>query len=443
MVALAAVLNLALCVCCSAAAVEQAQGGAQKGAAQKSGGTAQKGAAQKKKSVAPADMLGALMNAALTLQPTGVAGKGLSPASLNISPTEWIEIGQAFTEVIKVIRKSGERRTAHLARLKAQGIEEEPMSEAGVAFKINVLNNRFAFDKYGHLYFDDRFVTKEERPALDKVEALYRRFHKRWMAVNAKKTAAAGKAAPAGKAGGESGAPRGSEPSGKTPSAVAGGKTPSGKAPATEKAPVAETAAPGAIIDRAAEWRVRRVPIFKGFEDDRYQEHDALIVRCVDEFNRNRAAGAGATAAQAKSIPALTTALVKSHMIEETGGRDQKSLAAWDVDPEQVNVPGDWSDAKKDLGLEKPTKRNEGTAEQNIRAAIRFLARKGFGVSGQKASNRPGGKFDDWQTALKRYNGRSDAMVDGKSYSETYAEHIVERAKDPGKFVAIRKIVKK
>ena len=34
-------------------------------------------------------------------------------------------------------------------------------------------------------------------------------------------------------------------------------------------------------------------------------------------------------------------------------------------------------------------------------------------------------------------------MVDGKSYSETYAEHIVERAKDPGKFVAIRKVVKK
>ena len=414
-IALAVALHLALCVCRPAtAAVGQSQGAAQKGA------TAQKGAVQKKKSVAPADMLGALMNAALTLQPTGVAGKGLSPASLNISPAEWIEIGQAFTEVMKVIRKSGERRAAHLARLKAQGIEEEPMSEAGVAFEINVLNNRFAFDKYGHLYFDDRFVTKEERPALDKVEALYRRFHKRWMAANAKKTAAA-------------------VAGGKAPS----GKTPSGKAPATEKAPAVEAAPPGAIIDRAAEWRVRRVPIFKGFEDDRYQEHDALIVRCVDEFNRNRAAGAGATAAQAKSIPALTTALVKSHMIEETGGRDQKSLAAWDVDPEQVNVPGDWSDAKKDLGLEKPSKRNEGTAEQNIRAAIRFLARKGFGASGQKASNRPGGKFDDWQTALKRYNGRSDAMVDGKSYSETYAAHIVERAKDPGKFVAIRKIVKK
>ena len=130
-------------------------------------------------------------------------------------------------------------------------------------------------------------------------------------------------------------------------------------------------------------------------------------------------------------------------MIEETGGRDARSLAAWDVDPQQVNVPGDWSDAKSSLGIKKPSKRNEGTAEQNIRAAIRFLTRKGFGVSGQPASKRPTGKFDDWQTALKRYNGRSDEMVDGKSYSETYAEHIVARAKDPGQFVAIRKKVKK
>ena len=67
------------------------------------------------------------------------------------------------------------------------------MSDAGVAFEINVLNNRFAFDKYGYLHFDDRFVKKEERPALQKVEALYRRFHKRWMAANA------GKAPPVGK----------------------------------------------------------------------------------------------------------------------------------------------------------------------------------------------------------------------------------------------------
>ena len=238
----------------------------------------------------------------------------------------------------------------------------------------------------------------------------------------------AGKAPPVGR----------KPPTGKTPP---GGKTPPPGQQVTKKETVSTP--PGAIVDRAAEWRVRRVPIFRGFEDDRYQEHDALIVRCVDEFNRARADWAGATPAQGKKIPALTSALVKSHMIEETGGRDARSLAAWDVDPQQVNVPGDWSDAKSSLGLKKPSKRNEGTAEQNIRAAIRFLTRKGFGVSGQPASKRPSGTFDDWQTALKRYNGRGDEMVDGKSYSETYAEHIVARAKDPGQFVAIRKKVKK
>ena len=42
----------------------------------------------------------------------------------------------------------------------------------------------------------------------------------------------------------------------------------------------------------------------------------------------------------------------------------------------------------------------------------------------------------------RRYNGRNDEMVDGRSYSETYADHIVSRAKDPSRFVAIRKKLK-
>jgi hypothetical protein len=117
-------------------------------------------------------------------------------------------------------------------------------------------------------------------------------------------------------------------------------------------------------------------------------------------------------------------------------------LEVYDVDPQQVNVPGDWSEAKEKIGLEKPTRRNEGTPEQNIRAAIKFLVRKGFGSSGQPAARRPKGVFDDWQTALRRYNGRVDEMVDGRNYSETYADHIVSRAKDPSRFVAIRKRLK-
>ena len=346
--------------------------------------------------VAHADFLGSLVNSAVMFSPKGGAGKGLAASSVQIRPDEWMEIAQVFMEVMQVIQNSGKRRETYLAKLKAQGIEEEPMSTAGIAFEIDVLGSRFAFDRYGYLHFDDRFVRPDERKSLDRMESIYRRIHKRWLASQSAK-------------------------------AKDGKKVPSS----------------AAIADRAAEWRVRRVPVFKGFEDDRYQEHDALIVRCVDEFNRNRAAWAGATPEQAKRIPLLTTALVKSHMIEETGGRDAKSMAAWDVDPEQVNVPGDWSEVKEKIGLKKPSKRNEGTAEENIKAAIKFLARKGFGASGQPASRRPKGVFDDWQTALRRYNGRNDGMIDGRSYSETYAEHIVSRAKDPNRFVAIRKRVKK
>lgn len=328
-----------------------------------------------------------------------------SLAKLRIKPSEWIEIAQAFTEVLDVMGKSGARRAAHIARLKELGMEEEPMSEAGVAFEIDVMNNRFAFDRYGCLHFDDRFVKEEERPALRKVESLYRRFHRRWVTEVQRDAGRRQSAAQADKA---------------------------------AKGVLGDSLD---IADRRKEWRIRRVPVFRGFEDDRYQEHDALIVRCVDEFNRNRTAWAGATQSQGRQIPMLTTALVKSHMIEETGGRDDRSLAAWDADPIQVNVPGDWSDAKTDVGLVKPKKRNEGTAEQNIKAAIKFLVRKGFGVSGQRAAKRPSGTFDGWQTAIKRYNGRNADTVDGKVYSEVYAEHIVSRAGDPERFVAIRKRV--
>jgi hypothetical protein len=343
--------------------------------------------------IAHAGFLDALVSSTLTLSPKGDLKCTLSAADLRISPQEYGEILEAVISAMEVINHSAQRRKRHLQKLMAGGIEEEPMSSAGIAFEIEFLGNRFAFDRYGYLHFDDRFVRPAERKALERIEDIYRRLHRRWLAAQTAKTRKS-----------------------------------------------AEKSVRAAMIaDRAAEWRVKRVPVFKGFEDDRYQEHDGLIVRCVDEFNRNRAEWAGATPGQAKRIPAITTALVKSLLIEETGGRDAKSKAAWDADPGQVNVPGDWSEAKKSIGLSKPSKRNEGTPDGNIRAAIKFLVRKGFGVSGQAASRRPTGVFDDWRTALCRYNGRDDEMIDGRSYRETYADHIVERAKDPGRFVAIRK----
>lgn len=171
------------------------------------------------------------------------------------------------------------------------------------------------------------------------------------------------------------------------------------------------------------------VPVFKSFENKRYQQFDALIAKYVADYNANRAKWAGATPEQAAAMPELTAAQVKAHMIQETGGGDVRSRAAWAKDPLQANVPGDWNPYKKYLGLREPRKRNEGSLEQNLKAGIMLLARKGFGVAGQPAGNNRKGSFDGWETALRRYNGRSDKAADGRPYRECYAERILRRAK--------------
>ena len=174
---------------------------------------------------------------------------------------------------------------------------------------------------------------------------------------------------------------------------------------------------------------VERAPTFKGFESPRYQKFDRLIEKYVADFNAHPEKWAGSTAVQAGAIPRLTAAQVKAHMIQETGGGDVRSRAAWAKDPLQCNVPGDWNPYKRYLGLREPRKRNEGSLETNLKAGIMLLARKGFGVAGQPASNRPQGAFDGWKTALQRYNGRSDKAADGMPYREAYAARILDRVR--------------
>ena len=180
-----------------------------------------------------------------------------------------------------------------------------------------------------------------------------------------------------------------------------------------------------------------RAPVFKGFESSRYQQHDALIRKIVADFNRHRATWAGATDAQGSKIAPISVAQVKAHMIQETGGDDTLSRVAWQRDPLQVNVPGDWNPYKKYLGLKPPRRRNEGSLEKNLRAGVMLLSRKGFGASGQPAANRPDGKFDGWDLALQRYNGRTDATNEGRPYGEVYSKRIRQRAKTPTEKVPI------
>lgn len=173
------------------------------------------------------------------------------------------------------------------------------------------------------------------------------------------------------------------------------------------------------------------MPTLGGFTTARYNEHDTLISKLVKNFNSNKDIFIGATLVQAKGIPDLSESLIKSWIIQETGGNDSRSKAAWKTDPAQVNVPGDWSAYKQSAGLSMPKNRNEGTAEQNLKAAIIWLARKGFGKSGQPPQNRSNATFDGWQAALERYNGRTVITTNNKAYSKNYAQRILDRAQNP------------
>lgn len=182
---------------------------------------------------------------------------------------------------------------------------------------------------------------------------------------------------------------------------------------------------------------VSALPVFPGFEAARYQKHDALILKLVKEFNEDPAKAIGASKEMLVDIPYLDPALVKSMMIEETGGNGPRSTRAWNVDPLQVNVPGDWAPVKKELGLRKPSARNEGSLEKNLRAGILFLARKGYGVSGASLKQRPTAYFDSWRVALQRYNGRTAERIEGVTYAEAYANRILQRVQHPHKRVPI------
>ena len=302
-------------------------------------------------------------------------GKNLVGLVLSVDPVAFVELAPLALEAVQIQKRSFERESAHRAELAKRGIAEVPAcgTQRYTVDTAGILDG-LSFDEWGEFYIDTRFVTAEEMKTVKAVESWIRK----WFPSAGKKKRV--ELLPSGKAG---------------------------------------------------------APVFRGFEDERYQRHDALIVRLVDEFNAGKAEACGGTAAQAAKIADLTPALVKAHMIEESGGNGPSSKAAWAVDPLQVNVPGDWGEEKKLVGLTKPAKRNEGTAEANVRAAIRYLSRKGFGSSGRPAADRPKGFFDGWPKALQRYNGRRDRTETDRYYSDEYADKIVKRASNPSLFVPI------
>ena len=305
----------------------------------------------------------------------------LHARTVTFSPLEILEVSHLISEAFSINARAQQRETAHQKALAVKGIAEVPPSAANRFYSLNTGGNSLIFDLFGHFWIDRRFVTDEEMKVIHKLERYYRKA----LGIQPKKKKKQ-------------------------------------------------------VVDLALRPEVRNsleIPVFAGFEDPRYQAHDDLIVQTVVDFNSNKQLWCGGSAVQAAKIPDLSPALVKSQMIEECGGNGPVSKKAWWVDPLQVNVPGDWTSFKIDVGLKKPTQRNEGTVEENVRAAVMYLVRKGFGTSGQAARKRPKGYFDGWPEALRRYNARRDRTADGRFYSDAYAEKIRRRAAHPDIFEPI------
>lgn len=293
---------------------------------------------------------------------------------MSLDPRAFVELLPLASEAMGIYERATAREARHKAMLQAKGIAEVPPSPGERHVVDTAGLGELMFDERGELYIDRRFVTDEEMKTVRAIE----RWICRWFPGKVKK-----------------------------------------------RPPPRRTAGRSGL------------PVFRGFEDARYQQHDELIARMTAAFNADKAGWCGGTSEQAAKIADLSPALVKSHMIEESGGNGPRSLSAWKVDPLQVNVPGDWGEEKSLVGLLKPAKRNEGTVETNVKAAISYLSRKGFSSAARPAAERPKGFFDGWLAALRRYNGRRDRTDTDRYYSDEYADKIIRRAKNPDDFVPI------
>lgn len=299
---------------------------------------------------------------------------------ISLSSAELVGATDLFMR-IDALRVCVDRRSqSHQFWLELLEESEEAASDASVRFELVWFGKRYAFDRWGKFVVDRRFILSEDEELITGFETFYRTCFSR--------------------------SPLGADQH-------------------------------YAVKERKPVEPEQELPIFSGFEDDYYQQHDALILKLVKEFNEDRAGWAGAAEGVTAVIPPLRPELIKALMIEESGGKGKRSRAAWARDPLQVNVPGDWTPEKRDLGLHRPANRNEGTLEGNVRAGIKYLVRKGFGVSGQPISKRPNAYFDSWRVALERYNGRKERIRDGRSYRAAYADRIIRRSRNPGRFVPI------
>ena len=186
---------------------------------------------------------------------------------LEIDPQAVMEILPLAAEALAIQQRAMEREAKHAVELKKKGIAEVPPCGSERYVIDTPAFGGFSFDDWGELYIDRRFVTDEEMKTVKKIEA----WIAKWFPEQTKKRTTKPR-----KSAGDAG-----------------------------------------------------LPVFRGFEDKRYQVHDALIAKLVAAFNADKKGWTGGTPEQAAKVGDLTPALVKAHMIEESGGNGPRSKAAW------------------------------------------------------------------------------------------------------------------
>src|SRR5574344_3102898 len=142
--------------------------------------------------------------------------------SCSIDRRAWKDVCHLFIDASEVLRRAGERESAYRKFLDAMEREEEPMSRAAVRTEIVMYDNEYYFDCYGHLFVDGRFILPRETDVILRVEKFYKDVYEKNHLDSINGTGAR-------------------------------------------------------LVDRAEERRKAKIQTFRGFEDDRYQEHDDLI----------------------------------------------------------------------------------------------------------------------------------------------------------------------
>jgi hypothetical protein len=174
----------------------------------------------------------------------------------------------------------------------------------------------------------------------------------------------------------------------------------------------------------------------KGYpEDGRHAwraNNDPAIVAAVNRHNIERKLYPG-------DAEFMTPKLLKSLMMEESG--DAGDRAAFERDPFQVNVRGDWAPEKSSIaGLQQG---QAMTPQISAYAALKWLAFKG-----RKVEIGPGGKtylgpFRSQYEAIRDYNGRTDPyrrkdgkyseedrVYVGKKFKTRYVNRIMDRVRE-------------